>query len=137
MPLLALLPLGLLLASRQGRIRRVPVWYGGRLQDPRRATTTALTFSNALRIFYSFVYRPTAVTERELAHGAERQPYFVRRLSFSHDVAPVFGPYLFAPLERGVVALAERLRALQSGSLNFYQALIGVLLVGILLVTLF
>ena len=36
-----------------------------------------------------------------------------------------------------VISLAERLRIIQSGHLNFYLALIGILLVGILLVALF
>jgi len=44
--------------SIRRRPRVVPVWYGGRDQNPQRAATTALTFSNALRTFYSFIYRP-------------------------------------------------------------------------------
>ncbi len=135
MPLLALAPIGLVLASRR-RLRLAPVWYGGRKQDPRRAATTALTFSNALRTFYSFVYRPTVETERVLAAEGNGQPYFTRRLAFSHDVAPIFGPYLFAPLERLVTALAANLRVIQSGQLNFYLALIGALLLAILIVAL-
>ncbi len=136
MPLLALLPLTALLLSRRFAIRRVPVWYGGRGQDPGQATTTALTFSNALRTFYSFIYRPTVETEHELAHESNGQPYFIRRLAFSHDVAPIFGPYLFAPLEKLVIALADRLRVIQSGQLNFYLSVIGALLVVILLIAL-
>lgn len=136
MPLLALLPLSLLLASRRFVVRHAEVWYGGREQAPRESATTALTFSNALRTFYSFIYRPTAVTQRELAQGSNGQPYFVRRLVFSHDVAPIFGPYLFAPLERLVIALAGRLRLIQSGQLNLYLSLIGALLVIILIIAL-
>ena len=132
MPLLALLPIILVLANRRFAIRRVPVWYGGVKQDVARTATTALTFSNALRTFYSFIYRPTMETTRESA-GRE---YFITRLSFSHDVAPVFGPYLFAPAIRLVRAAADRLRMLQSGHLNFYLGLIGVLLVIILGLTL-
>ncbi|MGH6776403.1 MAG: hypothetical protein ACRECL_00105 [Bradyrhizobium sp.] len=60
----------------------------------------------------------------------------MHRLRFSHDVAPIFGPYLFAPVTRTVHFLAIRLRALQSGHLNFYPALIGGLLVIILALTL-
>jgi NADH:ubiquinone oxidoreductase subunit 5 (subunit L)/multisubunit Na+/H+ antiporter MnhA subunit len=137
MPLLALVPLALLLASKRLAIRRAPVWYGGRDQDPKLAATTALTFSNALRTFYSFIYRPTAVTEHELAHESNGQPYFVRRLLFTHDIAPIFGPHLFAPLERFVTGLAIRLRIIQSGHLNFYLSLIGLLLVVILFIALF
>jgi hydrogenase-4 component B len=137
MPLLALLPLALFVLSRRAAPRRVPVWYGGEEQDPTQTATTALTFSNALRTFYSFIYRPTLETEREVAHESNGRPYFIKRLVFSHDVAPIFGPYLFAPLERLVVALAARLRIVQSGHLNFYLALIGGLLVLILFIVLF
>lgn len=66
MPLLALVPIALLTIARIGRsVRRAPVWYGGSAPDAARTATTALTFSNALRTFYSFIYRPTAETTRE------------------------------------------------------------------------
>jgi formate hydrogenlyase subunit 3/multisubunit Na+/H+ antiporter MnhD subunit len=136
MPLLALLPIGLFVLAKRRPIRSVPVWYGGRDIDPRGAATTALTFSNALRTFYSFVYRPTVATERESARESRGLPYFTRRLVFTHDVAPIFGPYLFAPLERLVNRIAMRLRVIQSGHLNVYLSLIGVLLVLILLIAL-
>jgi hydrogenase-4 component B len=136
MPLLALLPIGLLVLAMRKRTRFAPVWYGGRELDPVRAATTALTFSNALRTFYSFVYRPTLATEREQSSDGNGKPYFTRRLVFSHDVAPIFGPYLFMPLEKLVNATALKLRIIQSGHLNFYLSLIGVLLVGILFIAL-
>ena len=137
MPLLALLPAALLFSSRRLPLRVVPVWYGGRELHPVRAATTALTFSNALRTFYSFVYRPTLETEHELAHETNGRRYFVRRLVFSHDVAPIFGPYLFAPIEKLVVALADRVRTIQSGLLNIYLSFIGALLIVILVIVLF
>ncbi len=136
MPLLALIPLGLLLVTLRARPRRVPVWYGGRSLNPKRATTTALTFSNALRTFYSFVYRPTVVTERQHAEESNGYPYFIRRLKFTHDVAPIFGPYLFVPLEKLAIRIAERLRVIQSGHLNVYLGLIAMLLVAILFISL-
>lgn len=94
MPILALLPIGLLVLTRRP-VRRAPVWYGGQVPAPGRAATTALTFSNALRTFYSFVYRPTEITAREPRAGTETQRYFIARLVFNHDVAPIFGPHLF------------------------------------------
>lgn len=132
MPLLALIPIALVVFSRRQPIRRAPVWYGGLSPDPMRASTTALTFSNAMRTFYSFVYRPTADTERE----ADTEGYFVKKLVFEHDVAPIFGPLLFQPAVRAVRALAGKLRLLQSGHLNFYLSLIGLLLVLVLGLTL-
>jgi hydrogenase-4 component B len=128
MPVLAIIPLVCFMISRQFAIRRVPVWYGGLDQDPERSSTTALAFSNAMRTFYSFIYRPIEQTRRE-SNGAS---YFVHRLVFTHDVAPFFGPYLFKPITRAVLVLANMLRVLQSGSLNLYLALIGGLLVMIL-----
>ena len=133
MPLLAIIPILFVLASRRFAVRRVPVWYGGFDHDPERASTTALTFSNALRTFYSFIYRPTEEIQRD-ANGAGH--YFVQRLVFTHDVAPIFGPYLFAPAIRSVHVVATKLRALQSGHLNFYLALIGGLFVIVLALTL-
>jgi formate hydrogenlyase subunit 3/multisubunit Na+/H+ antiporter MnhD subunit len=135
MPLLAIIPLLLLFFAR-GPVQRAPVWYGGREQDPGRASTTALAFSNALRTFYSFIYRPEVETTRELSEESNGHPYFIRRLIFAHSVAPLFGPSLFRPAETLVVYISRRLRAIQSGHLNFYLALIGLLLVAILIVAL-
>jgi NADH:ubiquinone oxidoreductase subunit 5 (subunit L)/multisubunit Na+/H+ antiporter MnhA subunit len=132
MPLLSLVPLGLILASRRLPVRRTRVWYGGLPADPTRASTTALTFSNAMRTFYSFVYRPTADIERD----ADVDGYFVKKLVFEHDVAPIFGPLLFQPAERIVDAVARKLRVLQSGYLNVYLGLIGLLLLLVLGLTL-
>jgi hydrogenase-4 component B len=132
MPLLAIVPLLLLLNARRNSIRRAPVWYGGLPEDPQRVATTTLTFANAMRTFYSFIYRPTLDTARE--HRAVA--YFIHKLEFEHDIADVFGPTVFTPIRRAVWRLAGWLRALQSGDLNFYLALIGVLLIVILALTL-
>ena len=132
MPLLAIVPLLFLLNGRRFAIRRASVWYGGMRQDPQHAATTSLTFANAMRTFYSFIYRPTLDTSRE--HRAVS--YFIQRLKVEHDIADVFGPALFAPMWRSVRRLAGWLRALQSGDLNFYLALIGFLLIIILALTL-
>jgi NADH:ubiquinone oxidoreductase subunit 5 (subunit L)/multisubunit Na+/H+ antiporter MnhA subunit len=128
-PLLAMIPIAFFLLSRHAfHFRRVPVWSGGRREDARQIATTSLAFSNALRTFYGFIYGPTHNLEREYDHG----PYFVKRLIFNQEVAPIFGPYLFTPLTRLVRAAADKVSILQSGYLNFYNALIGVLLVLIL-----
>lgn len=133
MPLLAMIPVALLALSRQRPARRVPVWFGGIREDRTRAATTALSFSNALRTFYSFVYRPVLHARRE----HQGRAYFVKRLVFNYRIAPLFGPFLFAPVTRGTWYLSGRARALQSGNLNFYLALIGALLIGILGLSLF
>ena len=132
MPLLAILPLLLLLNTWRHPVRQTHVWYGGMRADPRRSSTTSLTFANAMRTFYSFIYRPTLDTARE--HRAVA--YFVRKLEFDHDVVDVFQPTIFRPIRNAVWRLAGWLRALQSGDLNLYLALIGALLIVILALTL-
>ncbi|KWF20814.1 proton-conducting transporter membrane subunit [Burkholderia pseudomultivorans] len=132
MPLLSLLPIAMLWFTKRVETRRAPVWFGGMTPSPRDAMTTALTFSNAMRTFYSFVYQPTVTTTRE----HEQREYFIKRLVFSAGVTDLFERHLFDPAIRAVSYCAEKLRALQSGNLNFYLALIGALLVAILLLTL-
>jgi hypothetical protein len=130
-PLLALLPLGLWWAARARR-RRTPAWYGGLPRTSEQVAITPLAFSNALRTFYSLIYRPT----EDMRHEHTGLRYFVRRLSFDHRVAPLFGPALFAPAVRLTYRLAAWMQGLQSGSLNLYLAIIGVMLILILLVPL-
>jgi NADH:ubiquinone oxidoreductase subunit 5 (subunit L)/multisubunit Na+/H+ antiporter MnhA subunit len=132
MPLLAILPVLLLYVSSRFRARRSAVWYGGLAPDPANAATTALTFSNAMRTFYSLIYRPRTSTQRE----TNGQPYFIRRLTYHHAVVPLFAKRLFGPLILGTIGIARAARRLQSGSLNLYLALIGALLVIILALSL-
>lgn len=132
MPLLALIPLLLLLTSRRHAIRRTRVWFGGMTEDPALSATTSLSFANAMRTFYSFIYRPTLDTTRD----AEAVAYFVNKVELTHGVEDLFGPWLFVPVKRSVWKLAGALREFQSGDLNFYLAMIGGLLVLILALTL-
>ncbi|HTY50858.1 MAG TPA: proton-conducting transporter membrane subunit [Steroidobacteraceae bacterium] len=132
MPLLAILPLLLLLNLRRHALRYTRVWYGGMRENPQLAATTTLTFANAMRTFYSFIYRPTLDTARQ----TDQVAYFIRRVELDHDVADVFRPLIFAPAHRAILRLARWMRALQSGDLNVYLALIGALLILILALTL-
>lgn len=79
MRLLTLISLALLRFKRTRPVRRTAVWFGGMTPDGRDAVTTLLTFSNAMRTLYSFVYQPTMSTERE----HEQREYFITRLAFS------------------------------------------------------
>lgn len=130
MPLLAILPLLMGLARR--RSRRAPVWFGGAPAHRLRAATTALTFSNALRTFYGFVYHPAEKIDREAAGPAPRHRYFTRRLDYRHEITPFFQPWLFAPVTAVALWLSRRVRRLQSGHLNAYLGILGALLVLIL-----
>ena len=127
----AALPALLVVGLARLRPRRAPVWFGG-LAEPASSATTALTFANALQRYYGFVYRPTVTSSSE----HEVSSYFPKKLNFSYSLAPVFGPSLFDPTVRLVRWLGQRLKALQSGHLNFYLCLIGGVLVVVLLIIL-
>ena len=131
-PLLALIPVVLLWARRRLPVRRAPIWCGGEDYAAHSGATTALAFSNALRVFYSFVYRPRNAVARQF----EGKPYFLKELQFDYTQAPVFGPLVFEPAVRTVRWLSERLRFLQNGLMNAYLAYVGVLLLIIFAVAL-
>jgi formate hydrogenlyase subunit 3/multisubunit Na+/H+ antiporter MnhD subunit len=127
-PLLAILPLGLLLAGvRRRRLRRAPAWFGG-LPRPAHGATTALSFSNAMRTFYGFVYRAESAVERE----HRQREYFVHRMTHSASVSPLFEAALFRAPTRFVQRLARALKPLQSGHMNVYLGMVGMLLILIL-----
>lgn len=131
-PLLALLPLTLLFRARgRFRVRRAPVWYGG-CPLPPRGITTALSFSNAMRTFYSFVYRPA----NEIRHEHSGSSYFVRQVHHRADVSPLFEAAVFRGPTHIVQWLAAKLSPLQSGNMNIYLGLVGLLLVLIMAVAL-
>ncbi len=124
-PLLVLIPVALLLSGiRHFKVRRTPLWCGGDDTAARDGATTAFAFSNALRVFYSFIYRPRQGVYRTF----DEQPYFLKELRFDYSHAPVFGPFLFQPSAAAVRWLANRFRFLQNGRMSAYLAYIGFML---------
>ena len=127
-PPLALIPLGLLAFGMRSGRRATPIWAHGLRALPQASATTALAFSNALREFYSFVYRPRTIALRR----TEKRSYFIKAVRFEYGQTPLFGPALFTPATRLVRALARRASILQGGSMNAYLAYIGILLLLVL-----
>ncbi|MDD4966878.1 proton-conducting transporter membrane subunit [Halothiobacillus sp.] len=132
MPLLALIPMALILITLiwlrpHIKVRRAPIWCGGEPVKAHSGATTALAFSNAMRVFYRFVYRPTNAINRRFDPGSK--PYFLKTLEFDYAQAPFFGPWLFQPAVRFVQALSQRILFLQNGLMNAYLAYIGILLI--------
>ncbi len=132
-PLLALPAAGVVwfAIGRRG-IRRVPLWSGG-LPVTARSATTALAFSNAMRVFYGFIYRPSTTTRRD--YGSRR--YFVQALRFEYAQSAIFTPLLFRPAMALIARLARGFRRLQSGFLNDYLSVLGFLLIAVFAVVFF
>jgi hydrogenase-4 component B len=125
--LLAAVTAAALFTSRRGvALRRVPTWgCGGDLSA--RTQYTATAFSKPLMMIFRAVYRPT----REVEALADVSPYYPHEVRYRSAIEPVFERYVYGPLLRGVLRVANGMKALQAGSLHAYLAY--VLALGVLL----
>jgi hydrogenase-4 component B len=115
------------LAARAGlAVRRTPTWgCGGELSA--RTEYTATAFSKPLMMIFRAVYRPT----RQVEALAEVSPYFPQEVRYRSEIEPTFERYLYDPLLRTVLRVANGMKVLQAGSLHAYLAY--VLVLGVLL----
>jgi hydrogenase-4 component B len=109
-------------------VRRVPTWgCGGELSA--RTEYTATAFSKPLMMIFRAVYRPT----RQVEALAEVSPYFPQEVRYRSEIEPTFERYVYGPLVRGVLRVADGMRVLQAGSLHAYLAYVMVLVVSLVL----
>ena len=108
--------------------RRAPTWgCGGELSA--QAEYTATAFSKPLLMIFRAIYRPT----REVEALAEVSPYFPREVRYRASIEPTFERYVYGPLGRAVVNIAEGMKGLQAGSLHAYLAYVLVFAVLLLI----
>jgi hydrogenase-4 component B len=119
----------LLTPSRAAAARRpVPTWgCGGELGPATEYTATA--FSKPLMMIFRAVYRPT----REVEALAEVSPYFPREVRYRAEIEPTFERYVYRPLLRAILRVADGMKVLQAGSLHAYLAYVIALVVSLVL----
>jgi len=131
--LLALLvPVAWLIAVVIGgklRKRFYKTWGCGITLKP-RMEYTATGFAQPIKQVFSTIYRPTVKLETELL---EESRYFAKRMHFETHIEPVFQKYLYDPVVQSLNAIADRLRVVQTGSLQLYLSYIFVTLLILLL----
>ncbi|MEK6694585.1 MAG: hydrogenase 4 subunit B, partial [Nitrospirota bacterium] len=91
---------------------------------------TATGFAQPIKQVFSTTYRPTVKLETDLL---EESRYFAKRMHFETHIEPVFQKYLYDPVVRSLNAVADRLRVVQTGSLQLYLSYIFVTLLILLL----
>lgn len=91
---------------------------------------TAASFAKPIRLIFRLIFQPTRDIKRR-SHGL--LPYFVRSISYKGRIKPVFEDFLYRPTTRSVLYLADKIRALQSGSIHTYLSYIFVTIVVLLL----
>ncbi|MGE0453261.1 MAG: proton-conducting transporter membrane subunit [Vicinamibacteria bacterium] len=117
---------GLLSLAARYRARRAATWgCGGELSA--RTEYTATAFSKPLMLIFSAIYRPT----REVQ--ALGEAHFPREVTYKAQIEPTFERFVYAPLTRGVLALADRMKVIQAGSLHAYLAYVMALVLGLVL----
>jgi len=124
--------LGLFLAFLfGGRLmsRSYKTWGCGITLSPRMAYT-ATGFAQPIKRVFSTIYQPTVTLETEFL---EESRYFAKQRHFELHIEPVFEKYLYDPVVKVFVGIADRLRILQAGSLHLYLTYIFVTLVVLLL----
>ncbi len=89
---------------------------------------TATGFSKPIRMIFKTLFRP----HREVQREYDFSPYFAKTIRFESHVEEVFERRLYRPLNRGILRLSRRMRALQAGSLRAYLIYIFLTLLALL-----
>jgi hydrogenase-4 component B len=130
--LLCLLPVpwGLwLVFGRRSRTRLAPTWDCGLRGLTPQMEYSATGFSKPLRMIFKTLFRPRREVQREY----DFSPYFATTIRFESHVEEVFQTRIYRPLNRLVLRVSRRLRALQAGSIQAYLIYIFVTLLALLL----
>jgi len=90
---------------------------------------TAFAFTKPLRMIFAALYQPS----REIQTEYEVSPYYPKAIRFDSDIESPFEDRLYAPLQRWILAIANRMRGIQAGSIHAYLAYIFITLIVLLL----
>ena len=127
---LMFIPLALWLAFGQKTKTRIgPTWDCGHKGLTPRMEYTATGFSKPIRMIFKALFRPRREVQREY----DFSPYFTTSIRFEAHVEEVFETRIYRPLQRQVLRLSRRMRALQAGSLQAYLIYIFITLLLLLL----
>jgi hydrogenase-4 component B len=94
-----------------------------------RMQYTATAFTKPLRIIYKRIYLPS----RDLKVQYTAKPFFVKSIRYGSEITPFFERYLYEPITNLINVIAERVKLLQSGSLQLYLGYILITLIVLLI----
>jgi hydrogenase-4 component B len=114
--------------SRRKRVTG-PTWDCGLPGLTSENEYTAFAFSKPLRMIFAALYQP----HREIEAEYEVSPYYPKAIHFGSEIESPFEERLYAPVQKVILALARRMRAIQAGSIHAYLAYIFVTLILLLL----
>jgi len=129
---ICLLPIPLvlwLLFGRRAKTRIGPTWDCGLRGLTPQMEYTATGFSKPIRMIFKALFRPRREVQREYDYS----PYFATTLRFESHIEEAFMTRIYRPLNRTILRLSRRMRALQAGSVQAYLIYIFVTLLLLLL----
>jgi hydrogenase-4 component B len=129
---ICLLPIPLVLwlfFGRRTQVRIGPTWDCGLRGLTPQMEYTATGFSKPIRMIFKALFRPRREVQREYDYS----PYFAKTLRFESHIEEAFVTRLYRPLNRGILRLSRRMRALQAGSIQAYLIYIFVTLLLLLM----
>jgi hydrogenase-4 component B len=132
---LCLLPIPLVLwlfLGRKTKTRIGPTWDCGLRGLSPKMEYTATGFSKPVRMIFKALFRPRREVQREYDYS----PYFARTLKFGSHIEEAFAARLYRPLNRIIIRLSRRMRALQAGSIQAYLIYIFLTLLLLLILAL-
>jgi hydrogenase-4 component B len=132
---LCLLPIPLVLwalFARKSKVRIGPTWDCGLKGLTPAMEYTATGFSKPIRMIFKALFRPRREVQREYDYS----PYFAKTLRFESHIEEAFVTRFYRPLNRGILRLSRRMRALQAGSIQAYLIYIFITLLLLLMFTL-
>lgn len=124
------IPFGLwLVFGRRTRVRIGPTWDCGLRGLTPQMEYTATGFSKPIRMIFKALFRPRREVQREYDYS----PYFAKTLRFESHIEEAFVTRIYRPLNRGILRLSRRMRALQAGSIQAYLIYIFITLLLLLM----
>ena len=129
---ICLLPIPLVLwlcFSRKAKTRIGPTWDCGLRGLTPTMEYTATGFSKPIRMIFKALFRPRREVQREYDYS----PYFAKTLRFESHIEEAFVTRIYRPLNRGILRLSRRMRALQAGSIQAYLIYIFITLLLLLM----
>lgn len=132
---ICLLPIPLVLwlfFGRRALVRIGPTWDCGSRGLTPQMEYTATGFSKPIRMIFKALFRPKREVQREYDYS----PYFAKTIRFQSHIEEAFVTRIYRPLNRGILRLSRRMRALQAGSIQAYLIYIFITLLLLLMFTL-
>jgi hydrogenase-4 component B len=115
--------------GRRARVRIGPTWDCGLRGLTPQMEYTATGFSKPIRMIFKALFRPRREVQREYDYS----PYFAKTLRFESHIEEAFVTRIYRPLNRGILRLSRRMRALQAGSIQAYLIYIFITLLLLLM----